>query len=667
MTSHARRLGFLAVMLLSAAAQVAGKPATRPAPYDLYSAGDVTAKRPAPTAAALMLLGGGDWPVPAFRWFVERMGGGHLVILRASGTDDLQQDFLTEIGGAASVRTLVFRSREAASDPAVLDIVRAADGIFIGGGDQSNYVRYFKGTPLNALLDQHVRSGKPLGGTSAGLAILGAYSYGAMDGGSLVSRDALKNPLGSGVTLVRDFLHLPLLGDVITDSHFAIRERWGRLLVFVGRLAIEENKPSITGLGIDEKAALCIEPDGTGRVYSIGRGFAWLVRPLRAPDSLARGPYNFRGVPVVGIGEESRLDLKDFSVTRPSFSLTVNVVDGQFDAASWAALKAAAQVPAPAQAAAPAAVTGKTWALAIHGGAGVIERGDLEPGQEGAYRQSLAAALAAGEKVLRAGGASLDAVEATIRVLENDPLFNAGRGAVFTADGRNELDASIMDGSTRRAGAVAGVTRTKNPITLARTVMEKSVHVMLAREGADQFSVEQGLEQADPAYFRTEQRWQQLLEWRRDHAKLLDPTHSRGTVGAVAVDVEGRLAAGTSTGGMTGKRWGRIGDSPVIGAGTYANAGCAVSATGSGEYFIRASAARQICDRMEWLKSGIQAAAEATIADIGAIGGDGGVIAMDGHGRIGFAMNSSGMYRGWVTSSVPAGTAIYSDEKDPAR
>lgn len=659
MTRRARRFGFLAVVAMAmAAAQAATKAPT----YDLYSAGDVSVARPGATAPGLLLLGGGDWPVPAFRWFVERMGGGHLVMLRASGTDDLQQDFLNEIGGAASVRTLVFHSRAAASDPRVLEIVRQADGIFIGGGDQSNYVRYFKGTPLNALLDQHVRGGKPIGGTSAGLAILGAYSYGAMDGGSLLSADALKDPLGSGVTLVRDFLHLPLLGNVITDSHFSIRERWGRLLVFVGRLAFEERNPGITGLGIDEKAALCVEPDGTGRVYSIGRGFAWLVRPGRVPAALPRGPYNVRDVPVVGVGEESRIDLKGFTVTRPAFSLTVNVLDGQIDPASQAALKAASQTPATAS-----QPGGQTWALAIHGGAGIIERGDLKPGQEAAYRQSLAAALAAGEKVLRAGGASLDAVEATIRVLEDDPLFNAGRGAVFTADGRNELDASIMDGATRRAGAVAGVTRTKNPITLARTVMEKSAHVMLARDGADQFSVEQGLEQVDPGYFRTEQRWQQLLEWRRDNAKLLDPTHLRGTVGAVALDVHGHLAAGTSTGGMTGKRWGRIGDSPVVGAGTYANAGCAVSATGSGEYFIRASAARQICDRVDWLKSSIQDAATAAIADIGALGGDGGVIAMDGRGRIGFAMNSSGMYRGWVTSSAPAGTAIYSDEKDPAR
>jgi len=332
-----------------------------------------------------------------------------------------------------------------------------------------------------------------------------------------------------------------------------------------------------------------------------------------------------------------------------------------------AILALAAGVSGVAAGAAPPAAT-KTWALAIHGGAGVIERGDLKPAQEAAYRAALGTALAAGEKVLATGGSSLDAVEATIRVLEDDPLFNAGRGAVFTAEGRNELDSSIMDGRTRKAGAVAGVTRTKNPISLARAVMEKSPHVLLAREGADQFSVEQGLPQVDPAYFRTEQRWQQLLDWRRDHAKLLDPTHSRGTVGAVALDVDGHLAAGTSTGGMTGKRWGRVGDSPLIGAGTYAVDGtCAVSATGSGEYFIRASAARQLCDRIAWLRADVQAAAEATIADIGGIGGDGGMIAMDAAGHIAFAMNSSGMYRGWVTNSVPGGTAIYSDEPGPAR
>jgi beta-aspartyl-peptidase (threonine type) len=648
---------FAVVLFASAVSQAA--PAAKS--YDYYSAGDPTAARPGPTSGALMLLGGGDWPVPAFRWFVERMGHGHLVILRASQADEDQRDVLDQVGGAASVETIVFHARSAASDPRVLEIVGRADGIFLGGGDQANYVRYFKGTPLNALLDAHVRAGKPIGGTSAGLAILGAYSYGAMDGNSLLSKDALRNPLGGGVTLVRDFLHLPFLSHVITDSHFAIKDRFGRLLVFVGRLAAEENDPSITGIGIDEKAALCIEPDGTGRVYSIGRAFAWLVRPMRAPDALAARPYDVRRVPVVGIGEESTLDLGTFAVTRPSFSVSVDVVNGRIDAPSRAALQSAMVTPAVDSPVAP-----KKWALAIHGGAGVIERGSLSREKEAAYRAGLSAALAAGEKVLGTGGTSLDAVEATIRVLEDNPLFNAGKGAVFTADGRNELDASIMDGTSRRAGAVAGVTRTRNPISLARAVMEKSPHVMLAREGADQFSMEQGLPQVDPSYFRTEDRWQQLLDWRKDNAAKLDPTHARGTVGAVALDVQGHVAAGTSTGGMTGKRWGRVGDSPLIGAGTYAADGnCAVSATGSGEYFIRASAARQLCDRIAWRDSPVLQAARDTIANIGDIGGDGGVIAMDGAGTIAFAMNSSGMYRGWVTSAKPAGTAIYSDEPGP--
>ncbi len=471
-----------------------------PRPYDYYSAGKVNAPGAAHTEGALMLLGGGDWPVPAFRWFVQKMGGGHLVILRASGEDDLQQDFLNEVGGAVSVETLVFHDRAAASDPRVLKILGRADGIFIGGGDQSNYVRYFKGTPLNTLLDAHVRAGKPLGGTSAGLAILGAHSYGAMDGGSLVSSEAMPNPLGSGVTLVSDFLHLPHLEHVITDSHFAIRERWGRLITFVARLGVEQKDAGITGIGIDEKAALCVEADGRARVYSIGRGFAWVVRPQRVPDSLGAVPLNFRDVPIVGIGEESGFNLATFAVTRPAFRISVSVVDGAFDAASLSALKAAAATPVPAGAA--------PWALAIHGGAGVLERGDLTPQKEAAYRAGLNGALVAGQKVLAAGGSSLDAVEAAIRVLEDDPLFNAGRGAVFTADGRNELDASIMDGGTLKAGAVAGVTRTRNPISLARAVMEKSPHVMLAREGADQFSVEQGLTQAPAEYFRTEERWQ---------------------------------------------------------------------------------------------------------------------------------------------------------------
>ena len=224
------------------------------------------------------------------------------------------------------------------------------------------------------------------------------------------------------------------------------------------------------------------------------------------------------------------------------------------------------------------------WQLAIHGGAGVIEPGSLTPEHEAAYRAGLNAALEAGARILRGGGSSLDAVEATVRVLEDDPLFNAGKGAVFTADGHNELDASIMDGRTRAAGAIAGVTRSKNPVSLARAVMEKSPYVMLVGAGADAFSLQAGMVQVDSGYFRTEERWQQYLQWRdRKSSALIDRTHAYGTVGAVALDQAGHLAAATSTGGTIGKRWGRIGDSPIIGAGTYAEDGmCAVSATGTG-------------------------------------------------------------------------------------
>jgi beta-aspartyl-peptidase (threonine type) len=210
---------------------------------------------------------------------------------------------------------------------------------------------------------------------------------------------------------------------------------------------------------------------------------------------------------------------------------------------------------------------------------------------------------------------------------------------------------------------VAGLSTTRNPIVAARAVMEHSRHVLLTGPGADQFAREQGIEQVDPSYFRTDKRWQEYLEWKRDDQAALDPTHRYGTVGAVALDVRGHLAAATSTGGLTGKRWGRIGDSPIIGAGTYASDGtCAVSATGSGEYFIRESAARQVCDRIAWNDEGVQAAAGATIEAIGDLGGDGGLIALDGEGRAAFAMNTEGMYRGLVTSTTPARTAIYADE-----
>lgn len=614
--------------------------------YSHYSIGDINAPTPRKPQMGLMLLGGGGWVKEAFDWLIQSSGGGHFLILRASGADELQKELFEDMGGVVSAETLVFSSRKAASDPRVLEIVRRADGIFLAGGDQSNYVRYWKGTPLNKALDAHVRAGKPIGGSSAGLAILGGYSYGALDGDSLASEKALADPMGPGVTLVRDFLHLPYLKTVITDSHFGKRQRLGRLVVFIARLAREERNTSITGLGIDENTALCIDAQGVGRVFTGSHGNAWLVRPMRAADRIVAGkPLEFRSVPVTGIGPSSSIDLRTFEVQRPEFQLIADASGG------------GVQTRLP---------PGARWALAIHGGAGVIGKGDLTAEQEATYRAGLTAALAAGSSILRAGGSSLDAVEATIRVLEDDPSFNAGRGAVFTAAGRNELDASIMYGADRAAGAVAGVTQTKNPISLARAVMEHSPHVMLARDGADAFSKEQELEQVDPAYFRTDKRWRQLEEWRKEkHLSSIDRTYLFGTVGAVALDGRGHLSAGTSTGGLTGKRWGRIGDSPVIGAGTYAADGiCAVSATGTGEYFIRVSAARQTCDRITWKGEGVQAALDATLADIGSLGGEGGMIAMDAAGRVAFSMNTSGMYRGWVSSLTDAKTAIYADERD---
>ena len=303
------------------------------------------------------------------------------------------------------------------------------------------------------------------------------------------------------------------------------------------------------------------------------------------------------------------------------------------------------------------------WTLVIHGGAGVIERDRITPEEDRAVREALHQALAAGSAVLDHGGTALDAVEAAIRVLEDDPHFNAGRGAVFTWNGTNELDASIMDGATRAAGAVAGVTRTRHPISLARAVMENSPHVMLAGSGADAFSREQGLEQVDPAWFRTEERWRQLQEFKANAETAQASQEKHGTVGAVARDTHGSLAAATSTGGTTGKRWGRVGDSPIIGAGTYAdNRACAVSATGWGEFYIREGVAHEICARIRLLGEGPQEAADTVQAETLAMGGDGGVIVVAADGTPAWSFNTSGMYRGVARAGAEPEVAIYGEE-----
>lgn len=322
----------------------------------------------------------------------------------------------------------------------------------------------------------------------------------------------------------------------------------------------------------------------------------------------------------------------------------------------------------------------KKFVLVIHGGAGTILKSQMSPEKEKAYTAALTEALEKGSAILNKGGSALNAVEASVRILEDHPLFNAGKGAVFTNEGQNELDASIMNGKTLEAGAVAGVTTIKNPISAARAVMEKSPHVMMVGKGAEQFAKEQGLEIVDPSYFHTESRWRGLQKAKQEdslHEIKKDTTRSHafseffysplgvggkyGTVGAVALDQHGNLAAATSTGGMTNKKFGRVGDSPIIGAGTYANnKTVAISGTGWGEYFIRLVMAKTISDMMEFGKMKLQQAADEMIMKrLPALGGDGGLIAVDKDGNISMPFCTEGMYRGYVKEGGKKVVKIY--------
>lgn len=325
----------------------------------------------------------------------------------------------------------------------------------------------------------------------------------------------------------------------------------------------------------------------------------------------------------------------------------------------------------------------KKFVLVIHGGAGTILKSQMSPEKEKAYTDALNEALEKGSAILSKGGSALDAVEASVRILEDNPLFNAGKGAVFTNEGKNELDASIMNGKTLEAGAIAGVTTIKNPISTARTVMEKSPHVMMTGRGAEQFAKEQGQEIVDPSYFHTASRWNGLQKAKQEDSlqqskkDTLKQTHAfseffysppygglvgkYGTVGAVALDQQGNLAAATSTGGMTNKKFGRVGDSPIIGAGTYANnKTVAISGTGWGEYFIRLVMAKTISDMMEFGKMKLkQAADEMIMKRLPALGGDGGVIAVDKDGNIAMPFCTEGMYRGYVKEGGNIVVEIY--------
>ena len=311
---------------------------------------------------------------------------------------------------------------------------------------------------------------------------------------------------------------------------------------------------------------------------------------------------------------------------------------------------------------------GEDFGLVVHGGAGTIERSKMTPEREHEYRSGIERALAAGYEILKRGGSSLDATGGAVRVLEDDPHFNAGKGAVFTNVGTNELDAAVMDGKTFKAGAVACLRHIKNPILLARLVMEKSGHVMMDGEGAEAFARENGIEIVDQKYFYTKERWDALEKVKAAEKRgasgekkfIISDQDRHGTVGAVALDQHGDLAAATSTGGTTNKRAGRVGDSPVIGAGTYANnATCAVSATGDGEYFIRATVGHDISALMEYRGMSLKEAAQTVLDKVAKLGGTGGLIAIDRRGNIALPFNTSGMYRGYADPSGKFVIEIY--------
>ncbi|WP_237249360.1 isoaspartyl peptidase/L-asparaginase family protein [Sphingobacterium faecale] len=311
--------------------------------------------------------------------------------------------------------------------------------------------------------------------------------------------------------------------------------------------------------------------------------------------------------------------------------------------------------------------------LVIHGGAGTILKSKMTPQKEQAYMDALRTSLRAGYDILKAGGSSEKAVEAAIHVMEDSPLFNAGKGAVFTHEGTNELDASIMKGKDGAAGAVAGVTTIKNPITAAIAVMEHSPHVMMMGKGAERFAKEQGIPQVDPSYFYTQERWDALQRILKENSKAVELDHNDkqtvtkpewkdekfGTVGCVALDDQGEITAGTSTGGMTNKKFGRVGDSPVIGAGTYANQQVGVSCTGWGEYFIRNVAAYDVAALMQYRSLSVLEASKEVIRKIGEMGGDGGMIVLDKDGNVAMPFNTAGMYRGYITESGEVKVEIY--------
>jgi beta-aspartyl-peptidase (threonine type) len=556
---------------------------------------------------SLIIAGGGALPDRIYDRLVKLAGADEariLIIPQASEKEDAgsRGEAIFENRPHQSISILDLGKREAA-----LKAIDEATGIWISGGMQNRLMERLSEVDgiVEAIRGKH-RAGIVIGGSSAGAAVMSEI---------MIAGDEL--PLARG---------LALWPQAIVDQHFAARKRMQRSLDAISQ------HPEKVGVGIDENTAVLVHPNGSIQV--IGE----------------------RGVTVIDARQSSKgvepLTLENIRVHRyrensPAFRISPQ----------------------------PAASGGeKTIAIVVHGGAGSIDKKWLTKEREQQYREVLEKAVAAGLAVLESGGSSLDAVEAAIVILEDSPLFNAGKGAVFTRAENNELDASIMDGSKLDAGAVGGVTRIKNPIRAARAVMEDTPHVMLAGDGADLFAEKNGIEMVDRSYFHTERRLQDLRK-KLEQEKLNDRRGDRadahregpgylGTVGAVALDADGNIAAGTSTGGLTGKQYGRIGDSPIIGAGTYAKNGVGgISCTGHGEFFIRHAVAHDIAARAEY--SGIPldaAAAEVVEGVLVEAGGRGGIIGIDADGNVTMRMNTESMWRSWRDGSGKRGTALTSEK-----
>jgi beta-aspartyl-peptidase (threonine type) len=614
-----------------------------------------------PTRGGVALIGGGGDVPGAFKWMIDRSGGGNVVVLRAS-SNYLYNETINSLGKVHSVETLLIDSREMANRPEVARVIRNAEMLFIVGGDQSNYMNFWRNTGTSEAINYLLNVKKvPVGGTSAGCAVLTGMYYSG-EGGSATS-EILKNPYDSIVKLYNnDFLEPPYLRNVLSDMHFLTRSRQGRHVTFLSRI-IKDWKTFPKGIAMDEKTAVCIDEKGNATVFGVSRAYFLLTDPARAPERCQPGrPLEWN---------DSGKAIKVYEIQGAENG------NGNFSVSDFAADKARG---------------GRWWwwsvedgelrqqqeekyVLVIHGGAGTILKKNMTPGKEAAYRASLQKALETGYAVLQKGSSSLDAVEATVKVLEDDSLFNAGKGAVFTHEGINELDAAIMNGKNLAAGAVAGVRNIRNPITAARAVMERSEHVLLTGRGAEQFAKEVGVTLVDPAYFRTQQRWNELQDALQDDAVKAAAGHSFlpdgrlgtinrdykfGTVGCVALDKHGNLAAGTSTGGMTDKKYGRVGDSPLIGAGTYANNNTvAVSCTGWGEYYIRNIVAYDLSALVEYKGVTVTEAGDRVIFKVGRLGGDGGLIALDKNGNMAMPFNTEGMYRGCVTRDGKIEIYIY--------